>query len=296
MSWTVVPNFPSTIVYDLIDTGQRLVAATENGLWVGSGDVWQQPTVNGAAYTGVVYAVANTVKAPRTIYAATADDWVMRSDDEGLTFFPASAMPPLDVAAALATPTPTFTPTPTPTDTATPTPTPTDTPTATFTPTPTDTPVPTDTPTATSTATPTETPTETPLPTDTPTATDTPLPTPGTPEPPVIIEGGTSSIPVTLPTPVQATPSVAVEIPTTAAEDADDSGPSDPSTDDRTRGGDDGCLAHAGIADADGCTDRYAPAAADRYPRPAAHIDAHGDADGHGHAAPDDDAAADPHV
>jgi hypothetical protein len=61
-----------------------------------------------------VYALANTARAPRTIYAGTADAWVLRSDDEGLTFASVSAMPPLDVRAALATatPTPTFTPTP----------------------------------------------------------------------------------------------------------------------------------------------------------------------------------------
>ena len=223
LTWTAVPNFPPTIVYDLIDTGQRLVAATENGLWVGIGDVWQQPSLNGAPYAGVVYAVANTEKAPRTIYAATANDWVLRSDDEGLTFFPATAMPVLDVAAALATPTPTFTPTATPTETPTPTATPTDTPTATFTPTATDTPVPTDTPTPTETPTPTVTATETPIPTVTATATETPLPLPGTPEPPDIVEGGTLSIPVALPTAgegASAAPPIAVAVPTQGTDAA----------------------------------------------------------------------------
>ena len=61
-----------------------------------------------------VYALANTPRAPRTIYAGAADAWVLRSEDEGLTFAGAGALPPLDVAAALATATPTFTPTPTP--------------------------------------------------------------------------------------------------------------------------------------------------------------------------------------
>ena len=36
-TFTAVPNFPPTIVYDLADTGQRIVAATENGLWAGRG-------------------------------------------------------------------------------------------------------------------------------------------------------------------------------------------------------------------------------------------------------------------
>lgn len=169
-AWAAVAGFPQTIVYDVIETGRLLVAATETGIWVGSGSEWRQPTVNGAAFGGVTYAVANTEAAPRTIYAATATDWVLRSDDEGLTFYPAMNMTALDVAAALATPTPTPTLTPTPTDTPTPLPTPTDTPTATFTPTPTDTPVPTETPTPTATAT------DTPLPTVTPTATETALP------------------------------------------------------------------------------------------------------------------------
>lgn len=178
VTWTAVAGFPGTIVHDLVDTGQRLVAATENGLWVGSGDLWQQPTVNGVPYAGVVYAVANTPKAPRTIYAATTADWVLRSDDEGLTFYPISAMPPLDVQAALATPTPVPTPTATPTDTPTPTATPTDTPTPSPTPTATDTPIPTDTPMPTETPLPTSTATETPLPTDTVMPVDTAIETP----------------------------------------------------------------------------------------------------------------------
>ncbi len=200
-TWTPVPNFPQTIVYDIIDTGQRLVVATETGLWAGIGDAWQQPTVNGAPYGGVVYAVANTPKAPRTIYAATATDWVLRSDDEGVSFYPATAMPPLDVQAALATPTPTPTFTPTPTDTPTPTATPTDTPTPTPPPTATDTPVPTNTPIPTDTPTPTETPTETPLPTDTPVAVtaDTDAVTTGE-ELPATGEGA-ASIEVDIPTP-----------------------------------------------------------------------------------------------
>ncbi|HXF60748.1 MAG TPA: hypothetical protein VNK95_03980, partial [Caldilineaceae bacterium] len=66
-TWTPAPNFPATIVHDLVGTGSRIVAATETGLWAGIGDTWQQPTVNGAPYTGVVYAVANTAAAPRTI-------------------------------------------------------------------------------------------------------------------------------------------------------------------------------------------------------------------------------------
>ena len=173
LTWSTVSNFPPTIVYDIIDTGSRIVAATETGVWVGIGDTWQQALVNGAPYGGIVYAVANTPKAPRTIYAASSTDWVMRSDDEGLNFFPATAMPPLDVAAALATPTPSPTPSPTPTNTLTPTPTPTDTATPTPTATATNTPLPTDTPVPTDTPTPTAPATETPLPTVTPTGTET---------------------------------------------------------------------------------------------------------------------------
>lgn len=171
-TFTAVPNFPPTIVYDLADTGQRIIAATENGLWAGAGESWQQPAVDGAPFTSITYAVANTPKAPRTIYAGTDGNWVLRSDDEGISFYTAATMPPLDVPAALATPTPTFTPTATPTETPTPTATPTETPTATPTATATETPLPTDTPT------PTETPTETP--TLTPTATATPIPELGT--------------------------------------------------------------------------------------------------------------------
>ena len=161
VTYTQVANFPSTIVYDIVDTGESIVAATENGIWTGSGDQWQQPLMNGAPYGGVTYAVANVPEAPRTIYAGTANDWILRSDDEGVTFSPPFGMPPLDVVAALATPTPTPTQTPTPTATATPSPTPTETATPSPTPTATDTPLPTDTPTATGTPTPTSTPTET---------------------------------------------------------------------------------------------------------------------------------------
>ena len=170
VTWARVSSFPNTVVYDVVTTGRLVVAATENGLWSGSGESWQLATLNGVPYDSVVYAVANTPKAPRTIYAGTVTDWVLRSDDEGVTFSSIANMPPLDVRAALATATPTFTPTPTPTETPTPTNTSTETPTYTPTPTPTDTPVPTDTPT------PTFTPTDMPTMTETPTLTETPVP------------------------------------------------------------------------------------------------------------------------
>ena len=225
VTWTQAPNFPPAIVYDLVDTGQRIVAATDSGLWVGSGDTWQPSAVNGKPYQGVTYAVANIPDAPRTVYAGTDKDWVMRSDDEGLTFYPATAMPPLDVQAALATATPTFTPTPTPTDTATPTATPTDTATPTATPTATDTPLPTDTPP------PTVTPTETATPTPLPTATATPiqaiiLAPPVSPTPEVAAGAPVSpAINIQLPVPTGSaladagslTPTIPISIPGTAA-------------------------------------------------------------------------------
>ena len=167
INWSRVPNFPNTVVYDIVSTGSRIVAATEIGLWAGSGDLWEQSLAGGLPYEGVVYAAANIPKAPRTIYVGTKTDWVLRSDDEGRNFYFANTMPLLNVRDALATATPTHTPTPTPTETATPTATPTDTPTPTETP--------TFTPTATET--PTNTPTETPIPTETPTETATPSPT-----------------------------------------------------------------------------------------------------------------------
>lgn len=157
--WTRVDNFPFTIVYDLVSTGANLVAATDDGIITGRGDQWETAPLNGEPYVETVYAVANTPKAPRTIYAATEIMWVVRSDDEGASFTSISRMPPLDVKAALATATPTPTFTPTPTDTPTPTNTPTETPTFTPTPTATDTPTPTFTPTATDTPTPRPTPT-----------------------------------------------------------------------------------------------------------------------------------------
>ena len=167
-NWVKVPNFPATAVNDLVSTGRLIVAATDAGVWNGIGDVWQPSTLNGVPYAGSAFSLANTPKAARTIYAGTETDWVLRSDDEGVTFNAVAALPPLDVKAALATPTPTFTPTPTPTDTATPTSTPTETPTATPTNTATETPVPTDTPLPTATPIPTNTATATPLPTDPP--------------------------------------------------------------------------------------------------------------------------------
>lgn len=152
--WTQVAGLPNSVYYDLAATGRLIVVASESGLWVGREESWALATLDGAPYNTPVYTVANTPRAPRTLYAG-GEGWVARSDDEGLTFFSIAAMPALNVAAALATATPTPTPSPTPTFTATPT----ETPTPTFTATPTDTPVPTDTPT----------------PTETPTVTDTPL-------------------------------------------------------------------------------------------------------------------------
>lgn len=176
--WERVTAFPNTVIYDLVFTDRLLVAATETGLWTGFDDSWAQANLNGAPYTSVVYAVANTPKAPRTVYAGTVADWVLRSDDEGVNFSSLGAgVPRLDVRNALATATPTSTNTPTPTDTATPTATPTDTATTTPTNTPTFTATPTDTATPTLTPSPTNTPTATPVPTDTPVPTATPVPT-----------------------------------------------------------------------------------------------------------------------
>lgn len=182
LAWTPTPNAPATTYYDIVGTGRLLVLGTEQGLYTGAGDAWQLATVASAPYSAPVYALASTPKAPRTIYAGTVNDWVLRSDDEGLNFAAVAAMPRLDVRAALATATPTPTSTPTPTNTATPTNTPTPTATSTSTATPTNTPPPTATPTATNTRTPrpSATPTFTPTftPTDTPTGTYTPEPTP----------------------------------------------------------------------------------------------------------------------
>ncbi len=187
-TWEQIPNFPNTIVYDIASTGRLLVAATENGLWTGAGDSWQQATVNGVPYGGVTYAIANIPQAPRTLYAATATDWILRSDDEGVTFYLPANMPPLDVQAALATATPTSTPSPTSTDT----PTPTATPTFTFTPSP--------------------TPTETPLPTDTATATEVPL---GVPPTPFIAASAplTGTGILTIPVPLTATAPISIPLP-----------------------------------------------------------------------------------
>jgi|GEM_PF-741946 len=173
VTWTRVPNAPTTTYYDIVDTGRLLALATESGLWVGAGESWLQANADGVPYSAPVYALANTPKAPRTVYAGTVDTWVLRSDDEGNNYTSIVALPPLDVRAALATPTPTATATSTPTDTATPTNTPTETPTVTPSATPTDTPVPTDTPTPTATRTPRPTPTATVTATSRPTGTAT---------------------------------------------------------------------------------------------------------------------------
>ena len=199
-TWERMAGFPNTVVYDVVTTGRLIVVATENGLWTGAGDSWQLATLNGVPYDGVVYAVSNTPKAPRTIYAGTVTNWVLRSDDEGVTFGSIADMPAINVRAALATATPTFTPTPTPTDTATPTNTPTETPTATPTFTPTDTPVPTDTPT------PTSLPTETPTLSPTPTVTETPVPALfETPTTVAATPTLTAGVPITAPLPVSIT-------------------------------------------------------------------------------------------
>ena len=100
-AWTRVANTPSTIYYDVVDTGRLLVLGTENGLFVGSGESWAQANVDGVPYTAPIYALANTPRAPRTIYAGTVDNWVLRSDDEGLNFASPSAMGPLDVRAGV---------------------------------------------------------------------------------------------------------------------------------------------------------------------------------------------------
>ena len=207
-AWSRVASAPTTVYYDIVGSGRLLVLGTENGLWVGANDAWAQAAVDGAAYAAPVYALANTARAPRTIYAGTADAWVLRSDDEGLTFASVSAMSPLDVRAALATatPTPTFTPTPTdtptPTNTATPTHTPTTTPTFTATPLPTQTPTPTDTPTPTLTRTPR--PTATPALTATAAVTATTALTLVAPTATTLAEAVATPLPITIETPPAA--------------------------------------------------------------------------------------------
>ena len=221
VNWQAVPGVPPVAVRDLVSTGSRVVAATSAGIYAGPADFastepWAQPLVNDAPYAGNTFAVGNAEAAPRTVYVGTATDWVLRSDDEGVTFNTLQSMPPLDVEAALATATPTPTPSPTPTETATPTATPTPSATPTFTPLPTDTPTqtpsptetftpeptptPSDTPTGTPppSPTPTETPTETATPTETPLPTDTPLPT----ETPTLPAGVSDTVAIELdPTP-----------------------------------------------------------------------------------------------
>jgi photosystem II stability/assembly factor-like uncharacterized protein len=156
-SWAALPNAPQTVIYDLVDTGRVLLAATETGLFVGAEDRWQPAQIDGVAATAPVYALANTLRAPRTVYAGIDGNWVVRTDDEGVNFASVAALEALDVKAALATATPTNTPTETPTRTPTATPTETPTVTPTFTPTPS--PVPTNTRTPTPTYTPSPVPT-----------------------------------------------------------------------------------------------------------------------------------------
>lgn len=175
-NWAPVAGFPQLIVNDVLAAGQQLVAATDAGIYTGSGGAWQPALLNGAAYANRAIALAGLTEAPRTIYVGTELDWVLRSDDEGRSFYSVSNMPRLDVRAALATPTPTATPTPPPTPTPTATPTASPSPTPTLTPTATPSPTPTLTPTETPTTapnTPTATPTLTPPASDTPTATPT---------------------------------------------------------------------------------------------------------------------------
>ncbi|MBK8050164.1 MAG: hypothetical protein IPK16_25515 [Anaerolineales bacterium] len=193
-TWTATPGAPVTTYYDLASTGRILAAATETGLWNNANDAWQLASLGGAPYGLPVYALANTERAPRTLYAGTVDNWVLRSDDEGITYNSISTMPALDVRAALATATPTPTLTPTPTETATPTATATDTAT------------PSPTPTATGTATPTNSPTPTNTRTPRPTATATNTPTGTyTPEPPA------TNTATTAPT-IETTTAISIEV------------------------------------------------------------------------------------
>ena len=119
VNWQAVPGVPPLAVRDLVSTGSRVVAATSGGIYAGPADfasteAWTQPLINGVPYAGNSFAVGNAEDAPRTVYVGTATDWVLRSDDEGVTFNTLQSMPPLDVEAALATASPTPTPSPTP--------------------------------------------------------------------------------------------------------------------------------------------------------------------------------------
>ena len=176
--WTASPGFPAgTVIYDVASAGYRVVAGTNAGLWSQSDNAWVQATVDNQAYEGAVYRLAGAPSLPGVIYAGTEQNWVLRSDDGGRSFFTIDNLSPLVPSEVPPPPTPT----PTITPTFTSTPTPTSTPTATDTPVPT--PTATDTPTPEPTSTPTATVTETPVVTATATLTFT-IEVPGVEETP----------------------------------------------------------------------------------------------------------------
>jgi len=98
-AWEFVPGAPSgTIIFSLTIHQDQIYLGSFDGIYASSdgsiwnkvagfpNSVWNQATANGAPYGGATYAIANTVRAPRIVYAGTVENWVLRSDDEGRTF------------------------------------------------------------------------------------------------------------------------------------------------------------------------------------------------------------------
>lgn len=103
VAWAQVVGFPADIsIYDLVSAGTGLVIATDFGVWSGSGEQWLQASVDGVANDNAIYALA---AANGTVYAGSAADWVLRTDDRGFSFASIATVAPLAVESVPVVPT-----------------------------------------------------------------------------------------------------------------------------------------------------------------------------------------------
>jgi photosystem II stability/assembly factor-like uncharacterized protein len=92
-TWTQVLGFPAQAsIYDLVSAGTGLVAATDVGVWSGSGEQWLNASVDSLPNDNPIYALTAT---DGIVFAGSAFDWVLRTDDRGFSFSSVATISPL---------------------------------------------------------------------------------------------------------------------------------------------------------------------------------------------------------
>lgn len=97
VAWSRAPGYPvEASVFSLNPSDTLLLSATGLGLWAGNGDNWLKAAVNEANFSSQVWVLEGT---EGVLYAGTASDWILRSDDQGYSFHSSNLRPALTARA-----------------------------------------------------------------------------------------------------------------------------------------------------------------------------------------------------